>query len=126
MKKQKVLDLDYQEAPPSKTKQKQDMHDLQKLGQELAMLKQEKIKKLHLDENLLNALLQVKKIKRGEALRRQYQYIGKLMRETDASFLKLALEKTQIPTWQGIQTHHQIEVIRDNLLEENTSENTLH
>ncbi|NCN88565.1 MAG: DUF615 domain-containing protein, partial [Gallionella sp.] len=70
-----------QELPPSKTKVKKQMHDLQDLGKQLTELPKEKWRALDLPEALLEALADYKRISKFGAQKRQLQYIGKLMRE---------------------------------------------
>lgn len=67
----------------SKTTLKKQMHALQALGEKLADLKPEKWQSLTLSDSLMDALEQAKKMKSGNARRRQIQYIGKLMRKED-------------------------------------------
>lgn len=68
----------------SKTQLKKQMEDLQKLGTRLISLKESQLLKLELPEELFEAIKFAKTITSNGALRRQYQYIGKLMRGVDA------------------------------------------
>ena len=67
----------------SKTRMKQQMNDLQDLGVQLTKLSADTLKKIGLPEDLLDALLAHKKITSNSALKRQTQYIGRLMRDVD-------------------------------------------
>ena len=67
----------------SKTQMKKQMDVLQDLGMELTELSSETIKKLTLPEDLLDAIREYKKITSNSALKRQRQYIGRLMRDID-------------------------------------------
>lgn len=67
----------------SKTQMKKQMNDLQALGMELTRLSSDTLKKMCLPENLLEAILTYQKITSNSALKRQAQFIGRLMRETD-------------------------------------------
>ena len=67
----------------SKTQMKKQMDALQDLGMELTALSSETIKKLALPEDLLDAIREYKKITSNSALKRQRQYIGRLMRDID-------------------------------------------
>ena len=71
------------ETKPSKSARKREYQALQKLGEELVTLKESDLRKFELDEDLLDALLKAKTIKARGALRRQKQYIGKLMGRVD-------------------------------------------
>ncbi len=64
---------------------------MQALGEELITLKQSDLEGLSLDEDLLEAVLEARQIKAHGALRRQKQYIGKLMRHVDPEPIRAAL-----------------------------------
>ncbi len=109
------------EAPLSKTKRKQAMTDLQKLGAELVTLKQSQLDQLKLPELLLDAVLEAKRLTRNEARRRQMQYIGKVMRTVDAAPIQ-----TQLDAWRGVNDQerarlHDIERWRERLMAEDTA-----
>ena len=65
----------------------------QKLGEQLITLRDEDLHSLALDEDLLEAVVEARSIKSHGALRRQKQYIGKLMRHIDPEPIRVALEK---------------------------------
>lgn len=75
-------DEDFDDSP-SKSQIKREMEALQSLGEELIALSSDTLKKFDLPEQLLTALLDAKKITSNGAIRRQRQYIGKLMRSID-------------------------------------------
>lgn len=78
------------EEKPSKTQLKREMDALQQLGEQLVRLKPDKLRKLPLSERLLDALLECQRLKAHGAVRRQYQLIGKLMRDADQSAIRAA------------------------------------
>ena len=79
-------------APPSKTQRKQQMEDLQALGEELVALSSDRFKKIDIPENLRDAVREAQRMTRpDEAKRRQMQYIGKLMRSVDVEPIRAAL-----------------------------------
>ena len=105
----------------SKTRRKQAMTALQKLGVEMVGLKKSQIDQLHLPEQLLDAVLEAKRLTQHEALRRQMQFIGKIMRGVDAEPIQ-----QQIDAWNGVNNQesarlHHIEQWRDRLLAEDTA-----
>jgi len=65
----------------------------QKLGEELIPLQESDLRAMDLDEDLLNAVLEAKRLKKHGALRRQKQYIGKLMGRVDPDPIRAALER---------------------------------
>ena len=81
------------ELKPSKSAKKREYIALQKLGEKIIDLKQSDIDRLPLEENLRDAILEAQKIKSHSALRRQKQYIGKLMRFIDAELIDNELNK---------------------------------
>ncbi len=78
---------------PSKSAKKREYIALQKLGEELIALKQSELDSLPLDESLLDAVREAQQIKAHGALRRQKQYIGKLMRHIDPEPLRTEMAK---------------------------------
>lgn len=104
--------------PPSKTKIKKQMHDLQDIGKTLTGLPNDKLRELNLDENLYEAILEYKRINKFGAQKRQLQYIGRLMRDVEPAPILAKLD-----AWAGVSRQHtawlhQIEHWRDRLLEE--------
>ena len=77
----------------SKTQMKKQMNDLQALGMELTKLSSDTLKKIGLDEELFEAIAAYKKITSNSALKRQAQFIGRLMRDTDPAPIEAYLAK---------------------------------
>lgn len=78
--------------PKSKSQVKKELLALQALGEQLVELSADQIKKIDMPLELRDALLFAKTITKGEARRRQLQYIGVLMRETDPEPIRKALD----------------------------------
>lgn len=93
----------------SKTQRKQEMHELQTLGEQLVELPKDKLRQIGLPENLLDAILDAQRITAHGGRKRQLQYIGKLMRNVDAEPIRKKLQQ-----WQG---HHAVETARMHQLE---------
>ncbi len=107
-----------QDATISKTRVKQEMHALQKIGERLIELNPNQLKEFFLPDTLFEAIIEAKQIHKYGARRRQTQYIGRLMREVDISQIK-----KKISAWDGISKQHtawihQIERWRNNLLKD--------
>ena len=81
------------ESKPSKSARKREYLALQKLGEELATLCESELLSMPLDEDVLEAVQAARRIKARGALRRQKQYIGKLMRHVDPEPISAALER---------------------------------
>jgi len=111
-------DEDLEELPPSKTKIKKQMIELQKLGEQLAALNKDQLKELDLPENLRDAINEVKRITKFGAISRQMQYIGRLMRDIDPAPIVAKLEIWNGTSKQHITWLHQVERWRDRLLED--------
>lgn len=100
----------------SKTRRKQEMHALQDIGEQLVALNRERLAKLHLPESLMDAVAEAKRLTRHEAIRRQMQYIGKIMRTVDAAPIQ-----AQLDAWNGASREeaarlHLVERWRERLL----------
>ena len=78
---------------PSKSARKREYIALQKLGEELITLKVSDLDRLPLDDNLHEAVLEARQMKAHGALRRQKQYIGKLMRHIDPEPIRAEMAK---------------------------------
>jgi ribosome-associated protein len=77
---------------PSKTQLKQQMLQLQRLGQALTELPVDRLAAIELPERLRDAIVDFKRTRSHEGRRRQLQYIGKLMRGVDAEPLHAAVD----------------------------------
>lgn len=81
------------ELKPSKSARKREYIALQKLGEELITLRESDLDSLPIDDNLREAVLEAKQMKAHGALRRQKQYIGKLMRHIDPEPIRSEMAK---------------------------------
>jgi len=79
------------DSKPSKSARKREQHELQQLGEQLIALNDAELASIPLDEPLLDAVRAAKSIKSRGALRRQRQYIGKLMRDVDPEPIRAQL-----------------------------------
>jgi ribosome-associated protein len=106
-----------EELPPSKTKIKKQMHDLQDLGEELVGLGKDQLAQLDIPETLRDAIKEIHRIKKFGAIRRQMQYIGKLMRDVEIDPIIAKLNTWKGTSQQHIGYMHQLERWRERLLE---------
>ncbi len=120
---EKNINLNEEELlePLSKTKRKAQMEGLQDLGIELVKLPKDKLKKLELPPELLEAVKHAQQINSNGALRRQYQYIGKLMRKIDAEPIVSKLADLNGESLKSTQVFHLSESWRDKLLSSDES-----
>ncbi len=106
------------DEPLSKTKRKQQVHELQDLGEELATLSTEQLKKIDIPENLRDALREAQRISAHGARRRQLQYIGKLMRDIEPEPIRTALAGLRGESAAEVARMHRIERLRTQLMED--------
>ena len=100
----------------SKTRRKRQMTDLQKLGAELVKLSPEQLGRIDMPEELREAVLDCKRFTKHEAVRRQMQYIGRIMRDLDAGPIAEQLAGLQAPSRRQTALFHLAEKWRDDLL----------
>jgi ribosome-associated protein len=101
---------------PSKSALKRQMHDLQALGLELSELPESRVAKLDLPEALLDALAEYRRTRSHEGRRRQLQFIGKLMRQTDEEPIREAVAAYKLGSAQETLALHEAERWREELL----------
>lgn len=107
-----------EELPPSRTAQKREAEALQKLGVQLLALTPEQLAKFPLPDNLRDALLAAQSLTRHGALRRQRQYIGKLMRKIDTTDIERQLADLEHGRSTAAHAFHQLERWRDRMIAE--------
>ncbi|MDH5573133.1 MAG: DUF615 domain-containing protein, partial [Gammaproteobacteria bacterium] len=102
----------------SKSQLKREAHALLDLGDKLIKLKKSDFDKMPLDDNLREAILAARNMKQNGALKRQTQYVGKLLRKADADPILAAYESLNDHYQEDIKQFHQLEQWRDRLLTE--------
>ncbi len=103
---------------PSKTKQKEAMHELRDLGAELVELSAGQLKRINLPENIYEAVRACQKITAHGARRRQIQYLGKLMRGVDDAPIRAGLALLRGESAAETARLHRLERLRTRLLED--------
>jgi ribosome-associated protein len=101
---------------PSKSQLKRESEALQKLGEALVDLNRAQLAQLDLPEKLVTAVLDCQRLGNGPALKRQRQYIGKLMRDVDAAPIRAYLDRLKGNDAQQLAWLQRIERQRDALL----------
>ena len=102
----------------SKTRRKKQMHDLQSIGATLVKLSPEKLARLDLPEVLRDAVLEAQRFTKHEAVRRQLQYIGKIMRDVDADPIVEKLNEMEAPSRKQTAVFHVAEKWRQALVDD--------
>ncbi|HAV5330688.1 TPA: ribosome-associated protein [Acinetobacter baumannii] len=106
-------DFDSLEGRASKTEQKKAVQRMAALGEQLAQLSIKQIQKLPVDERLIDALLEVQNISSFEARRRQFQRVGKLLRNEDETVIL-----SYLTPQQGAKTQAQLMRWVDRMIEQ--------
>lgn len=107
---------------PSKTRLKREAESLQQLGVELAALPAETLDGLELPEKLRHALDELGRIRAHGALRRQRQYVGKLMRDVDPEPLRAVIEAARRPGLDEARRFKAAEAWRERLMQDEAKE----
>lgn len=102
----------------SKTRIKQDMHALQKLGAALVGLSAAHLEHMTLPEELARAVHDARRFRSHEAKRRQLQLIGKLMRGLDPEPIRAQLAAVEGGSAQERARHQRLEHWRARLMED--------
>jgi ribosome-associated protein len=103
-------------GPVSKTRRKQEMHELQALGAALVELPETQLEAMELGAELRQAVLAARRITSHEARRRQMQYIGRLMRDVDPAPIRARLEALEGSSAEATARHRRLEQLRERLL----------
>jgi ribosome-associated protein len=113
-----ATDADASLEPLSKTRKKQQMQELQDLGEELADLPSDWLKKIDIPENLRDALFEAQRMSSHGAKRRQLQYVGKVMRDLEAEPIRAALANLRGESAVEVARMHRLERLRTRLMED--------
>ena len=103
----------------SKTQLKRESHAIKDLGKRLVALPDDQLAQIPLDEPVLEAIALARRIQnKRSALKRHYQFLGKLLRARDTDPIFDALTEIDNTSNQSIQLHHRAERWRDRVLEQ--------
>jgi len=102
---------------PSKSQLKRDAKALVELGERLLTIPEDQLPQIELPD-VVTAILETKKIKKGNARKRQLQYVGKLLRNADLTKLEQLIARFDASTDEHATKFHQLENWRERLIEE--------
>ena len=105
-----------QQEGPSRSAKKRQCHALQALGEELTRLAPAHWQEMNLPPDMQDALRLFARIRDKEGRRRQLQYIGRLMRHTDAEELQARLHALRDAAATDTARFHLAEQWRERLL----------
>lgn len=113
-------ETEFEEVPQvSKSQLKRESHAIQDLGKRLAALPADKLARIPLDEPVLEAIELAHRIQnKRSALKRHYQFLGKLLRARDCEAILAALDEIDREGQLSIQRHHRAESWRDRIIEQ--------
>ncbi|OXS27756.1 MAG: hypothetical protein BCS36_13160 [Desulfovibrio sp. MES5] len=103
-------------SQPSRSAKKRESLALQALGEELAGLAPQEVQALNLPADLAEALALYVRLRDHEGRRRQMQYIGRLMRETETEPIRAALDQRKETSAAATAALHRAEQWRERLL----------
>ena len=107
---------EFDDERPSKTQMKKASHELQSLGEDLVGLPDTRIDGLDISETLRLAVREYRRTRSHEGRRRQMQYIGKLMRHTDAEPIRQAVAAMKLGVARNALELHEAERGRAELI----------
>jgi len=101
----------------SKSQKKRDCDALQKIGDRLLKLKPDELALIDLPAELEDALKEAHRIHSNNALKRQHQYLGKIMRTCDSKTIEQQLNRVVHRNDTNTAQFKKIEKWRDRLIE---------
>jgi ribosome-associated protein len=103
---------------PSRSQLKRDSQELRDMGAQLVQMPNAHLNKIAMDNTLLAAIKEARRLKSNDARRRQIQYIGKLMRNMDLTEIRHSVEKLNHQSQTFRQHFAMLEQWRDRLIDE--------
>ena len=100
----------------SKSERKRRSTALQDVGEALVKLSREQLGRIDMPEELREAVLECKRLTKHEAIRRQMQYIGKVMRGIEVAPIAERLAAMEAPSKRQTALFHVAERWRDELI----------
>ena len=100
---------------PSKTQKKREMQELREIGEKLVQMTDEQISPIS-DPEILKAIQEYRRINKGNAKKRQLQYIAKLMRKIDIEDIRNLIDRYDASSRSHVRQFHQLEIWREQLL----------
>ena len=107
----------------SKTQLKKEADNIQQFGIEISNLPNHKIKELSLSDEIIEAIIFYKEIKKNSAKRRQAQFLGKLLRDFDLSNVTQEMDTLKAFSRLQVKFEHEAELWRDKLINDQSALN---
>lgn len=104
------------DRPPSKTRIKKALLELQDMALALIELPESRLAAIDMDERLREALDELKRLKAHSARKRHIKFVAKLLRDEDLTPFRQALDVQQADRAQAADRLHEVEAWRERLL----------
>ncbi len=100
----------------SKSRRKRQAHDLQDLGKALTRLRADQLRRIDMPDDLREAVADCREMTKHEAIRRQLQYIGRIMRDMECAPIAAQLAGLHAPSHRQTALFHHAERWRADIL----------
>lgn len=109
-----------QEEFDSRTQIKKAAQAVTDLGERLSQMTEQEIKKLNLPSQVQDAILTLKNLDKGPALKRQKLFVGRLLRQDEPLLIEIKekLNAIEVKAKQQNAHFHRLEKWRDRMVEE--------
>ncbi len=114
------LEDEFEKRGPSKSQRKRDMQSLRDLGEKLLLLPADHLEQVS-EPAIIAAVQDCKKITKGNARKRQLQYIGKLLNKTDIAEIQSLVDRFDASSRTHVTQFHKLERWRERLIEGDNS-----
>ena len=112
-----------EEEQPSKSQRKRDMDGLRVLAQRLANLSVDQLDGIE-DARIRDEIVAAQKITKGNAKKRQIQFVAKLLSRTDIEPIQRLIDSMDASSVAYVQKFHRLEEWRERLIEQDPSVQT--
>ena len=110
-----------EDSTKSKTQLKKEADNIQRFGIDISYLPDQKIKELSLSDEIIEAIIFYKEIKKNSAKRRQAQFLGKLLRDFDLSMVIKEMDTIKASSRLQIKYEHEAELWREKLINDQSA-----
>ncbi|MDG1206358.1 MAG: ribosome biogenesis factor YjgA [Pseudomonadales bacterium] len=107
--------IDWDNLPPSRSQLKRETQATNALGEQLLTIPASQLELLPYPE-IIAAIVECKRITKGNARKRQLGYIGKLIRQVEMEPITILLDRFDASSRAHVTHFHQLEVWRDKLV----------
>ena len=105
----------FEDELPSKSQLKRDMQDLREIGEKLVQFTDDQLAPIS-DPELIKAIQEYRRINKGNARKRQLQYIAKIMSKIDSEEIRNLVDRYDASSRSHARQFHQLETWREQLI----------